>query len=198
MFAKVENNQVVKVSSQLTDFIPFEHARVWDKAQREANGLYDVNYDTSNLKDEQFYINGAETIAFANGQVTATYGIATAKKLEDVNAVDQNGQPVLDQDGKQVVIKGLKSNHVSRIKSQAAGALQSTDWYVIRNAESGAAIPANVATYRAAVRSKSNDMEVLINAVSTVEQLAALYAYVNTGTEQSPVFARPLGEFPRL
>jgi hypothetical protein len=95
MFAKVENNQVVKVSSQLTDFIPFEHARVWDKAQREANGLYDVNYDTSNLKDEQFYINGAETIAFANGQVTATYGIATAKKLEDVNAVDQNGQPAL-------------------------------------------------------------------------------------------------------
>ena len=198
MFAKVENNQVVKVSSQLTDFIPFEHARVWDKAQREANGLYDVNYDTSNLKSEEFYINGAETIAFANGQVTATYGQATAKKLEDVNAVDQNGQPVLDQDGKQVVIKGLKSNHVSRIKSQAAGALQSTDWYVIRNAESGAAIPANVATYRAAVRSKSNDMEVLINAVSTVEQLAALYAYVNTGTEQSPVFARPLGEFPRL
>jgi hypothetical protein len=85
MFAKVENNQVIRVSSQLTDFIPFEHARVWDKAQREANGLYDVNYDTSNLKDEQFYINGAETIAFANGQVIATYGIATAKKLEDVN-----------------------------------------------------------------------------------------------------------------
>ena len=198
MFAKVENNQVVKVSSQLTDFIPFEHARVWDKAQREANGLYDVNYDTSNLKDEQFYINGAETIAFANGQVTATYGQATAKKLEDVNAVDQNGQQVLDRDGKQVIILGLKSNHVSRIKSQAAGALQSTDWYVIRNAESGAAIPANISTYRAAVRAKSNDMEALINAVSTVEQLAALYAYVNTGTEQSPVFARPLGEFPRL
>ena len=192
MFAKVENNQVIKVSSQLTDFIPFEHARVWDKAQREANGLYDVNYDTSNLKSEEFYINGAETIAFANDQVTASYAPATAKALEDVNAVDQNGQPVLDRDGKQVIIKGLKSNHVSRIKSQAAGALQSTDWYVIRNAESGASIPANVATYRAAVRSKSNDMEALINAVSTVEQLAALYAYdIDTKS-------RPLGEFPRL
>jgi hypothetical protein len=192
MFAKVENNQVIKVSSQLTDFIPFEHARVWDKAQREANGLYDVNYDTSNLKSEEFYINGAETIAFANGQVTATYGQATAKKLEDVNAVDQNGQPVLDQDGKQVIILGLKSNHVARIKSQAADALQSTDWYIIRNAESGASIPANVATYRAAVRSKSNDMEALINAVSTVEQLAALYTYdIDTKS-------RPLGDFPRL
>jgi len=192
MFAKVENNQVIRVSSQLTDFIPFEHARVWDKAQREENGIYDVNYDTSNLKSEEFYINGAETIAFANGQVTATYGQATAKKLEDVNAVDQNGNPVLDQDGKQLVIKGLKSNHIARIKSQAASALQSTDWYVIRNAESGAAIPANVATYRAAVRSKSNDMEALINAVSTVEQLIALYAY------NQDKKSRPLGDFPRL
>lgn len=192
MFAKVENNQVVKVSSQLTDFIPFEHARVWDKAQREANGIYDVNYNTSNLKSEEFYINGPETIAFANGQVTATYGNAIAKKLEDVNAVDKDGQPVLDIDGKQVVIKGLKSIHVARIKAQASGALQSTDWYVIRNAEAGTAIPANVATYRTAVRAKSNDMEALINAVSTVEQLAALYVY------DKDTKSRPLGDFPRL
>jgi hypothetical protein len=41
-------------------------------------------------------------------------------------------------------------------------------------------------------------MEALINAVSSVEQLATLYAYVNTGTEEAPVYARPLGEFPRL
>lgn len=192
MFAKVENNQVVKVSSQLTDFIPFELARSWDKAQREANGLYDVNYDTSNLKSEEFYINGPETIAFANGQVTATYGQATAKKLEDISEVDRDGNPLLDQDGKQVVTKGLKSNHVSRIKQQAASALQSTDWYVIRNAEAGTAIPDDVLTYRAAVRAKSNDMEALINAVSSVEQLIALYQY------DEATKSRPLGEFPRL
>jgi hypothetical protein len=185
MFAKVENNQVVAANSN-KDFF------------KGSTGIYEVIYDTTNLKDTEFYYNGAETFTFANDQVTASYAPATAKALEDVNAVGINGQPILDQNGKQLVTKGLKSNHIARIKSQAAGLLQSTDWYVIRNAESGAVVPTNVSTYRAAVRAKSNDMEALINAVSSVEQLADLYAYVNTGTEQAPVFARPLGEFPRL
>jgi len=196
MFAKVENNQVVIVNSNISVF--GRKSSSWSEADRIANGVYEVEYDTSNLKDQEFYYNGNESFTFANGKVTASYGVAVAKALEDRNEVDRDGQPLLDRDGKQVVTKGLKSNHVARIKSQAAGLLSSTDWYVIRNAESGTAIPANISTYRAAVRSKSNDMEALINAVSSVEQLAALYAYVNTGTEQAPVFARPLGEFPKL
>jgi hypothetical protein len=179
MFAKVENNQVVAVNSSKSFFT-------------DSTGIYEVIYNTTNLKDQEFYYNGAETFTFANDQVTASYAPATAKALEDRNEVNKEGQPLLDQDGKQVVTKGLKSNHIARIKSQAAGLLQSTDWYIIRNAESGAAIPANISTYRTAVRSKSNDMEALINAVSSVEQLADLYKYdINTKT-------RPLGEFPRL
>jgi len=190
MYAKVENNQVVLVNSNLSVF--GRRANSWTLEDRIANGVYEVQYDTSNLKDEQFYYNGNETFTYANGKVTASYGVATPKKLEDTNEVNKDGTPLLDRDGKQVVTLGLKSIYVARIKSQAAGALQSTDWYVIRNAEAGTAIPANVATYRAAVRAKSNDMEALINAVTNVDQLAALYNYdINTGT-------RPLGEFPRL
>ena len=179
MFAKIENNQVVAVNSSKSFFT-------------DPTGIYEVIYDTSNLKDQEFYYNGAETFTFANEQVTASYAPATAKALEDRNEVNKDGQPLLDRDGKQVVTKGLKSNHIARIKSQAASLLQSTDWYIIRNAESGASIPANISTYRTAVRSKSNDMEALINAVTTVDQLAALYNYdINTKT-------RPLGDFPRL
>ena len=185
MFAKVENNQIVAVNSSKSFF-------------KNSSGIYEVIYNTTNLKDTEFYWNGAETFTFANNQVTASYAPATPKKLEDTNEVKEDGTPLLDKDGKQVVTKGLKSNHIARIKAQAAGALQSTDWYVIRNAESQAAIPANISTYRAAVRAKSNDMEALINAVSSVVELATLYAYVNTGTEQAPVYTRPLGEFPRL
>ena len=179
MFAKVENNQVVAANSS-KDFF------------KGSTGIYEVIYNTANLKDQEFYYNGAETFTFANDQVTASYAPATPKKLEDTNEVNKDGTPLLDQDGKQLVTKGLKSNHVARIKSQAAGALQSTDWYVIRNAESGAAIPTNISTYRAAVRTKSNDMEALINAVSSVEQLAALYVY------DKDTKSRPLGDFPRL
>ena len=179
MFAKVENNQVVAANSS-KDFF------------KGSTGIYEVIYDTTNLKDPEFYYNGAETFTFANDKVTASYAPATPKKLEDTNEVNKDGTPLLDPDGKQVITKGLKSNHVARIKSQAAGLLHSTDWYVIRNAESQTAIPANISTYRAAVRAKSNDMEALINAVSSVEQLADLYKYdINTKT-------RPLGEFPRL
>ena len=179
MFAKVENNQIVAVNSSKSFF-------------KNSSGIYEVIYNTTNLKDTEFYYNGAETFTFANDQVTASYAPATAKALEDTNEVKKDGTPLLDQDGKQVVTKGLKSNHIARIKSQAAGALQSTDWYVIRNAESQAAIPVNISTYRAAVRAKSNDMEALINAVSTVEQLAALYVY------DKDTKSRPLGDFPRL
>jgi hypothetical protein len=179
MFAKVENNQVVAANSS-KDFF------------KGSTGIYEVIYNTANLKDTEFYYNGAETFTFANNQVTASYAPATAKALEDRNEVDRDGQPLLDRDGKQVVTKGLKSNHVARIKSQAASLLQSTDWYIIRNAESGAAIPANISTYRTAVRTKSNDMEALINAVSSVEQLAALYVY------DKDTQSRPLGDFPRL
>jgi hypothetical protein len=179
MFAKVENNQVVAANSS-KDFF------------KGSTGIYEVIYDTTNLKDPEFYWNGAETFTFANDQVTASYAPATAKALEDKNEVKEDGTPLLDIDGKQVVTKGLKSNHVARIKSQAAGALQSTDWYIIRNAESQAAIPANISTYRTAVRAKSNDMEALINAVSSVEQLAALYVY------DKDTQSRPLGDFPRL
>ena len=121
MFAKVENNQVVAANSS-KDFF------------KGSTGIYEVIYNTANLKDTEFYYNGAETFTFANDQVTASYAPATAKALEDRNEVDKEGQPLLDQDGKQLVTKGLKSNHVSKIKSQAAGLLQSTDWYIIRNA----------------------------------------------------------------
>ena len=179
MFAKVENNQIVAVNSSKSFF-------------KNSSGVYEVIYNTTNLKDTEFYYNGAETFTFANNQVTASYAPATPKKLEDTNEVKEDGTPLLDRDGKQVITKGLKSNHVARIKSQAAGLLQSTDWYIIRNAESGAVIPTKISTYRTAVRTKSNDMEALINAVSSVEQLAALYVY------DKDTKSRPLGEFPRL
>jgi hypothetical protein len=76
MFAKVENNQVVAANSS-KDFF------------KGSTGIYEVIYDTTNLKDIEFYYNGAETFTFANDQVTASYAPATAKALEDVNAVDQ-------------------------------------------------------------------------------------------------------------
>lgn len=193
MYAKVENNTVVKVNSSLSSFN--RAAPNWSTAQLEANGIYEVVYDNTNLKDSRFYNNGAESFTFANDTVTASYTAAVGKSLDDVNETDQDGNAVLDEDGNQVVTPGLKSNEKNQIKAQAAGLLQSTDWYIIRNAESSTAVPANVSTFRTAVRTKSNEMEALIDGAATVEALEALFTYT-TGAED--VVSRPLGEWPTL
>lgn len=193
MYAKVENNTVVKVNSSLSSFN--RAAPGWSTAQLEANGIYEVVYDNTNLKDSRFYNNGAESFTFANDTVTASYTAAVGKSLDDVNETDEDGNAVLDEDGNQVVTPGLKSNEKNQIKAQAAGLLQSTDWYVIRNAESSTAVPANVSTFRTAVRTKSNEMEALIDGAATVEALEALFTYT-TGAED--VVSRPLGEWPTL
>ena len=192
MYAKVENNVIVKANSSLASFN--RAAPSWSAEQLAANGIYEVVYNNSNLKDERFYINGAESFTFANDTVTASYTAAVGKALDDVNATDENDvelDPV-------VVISGLKTNEKNQIKAQAASLLQSTDWYVIRHAESETAIPANVSTFRAAVRTKSNEMETAIDGAASAEALEALFTYINTGTEANPVNARPIGEWPTL
>ena len=193
MYAKVEDNTVVKVNSSVASFN--KAAVSWSKAQLEANGIYEVVYDNTNLKDTRFYINGAESFTFANDTVTASYTAAVGKALNDVNEVDEDGNALLDDDGVQVVTPGLKSNEKNQIKARAAGLLQSTDWYVVRHAESATAIPANVSTYRTAVRTKSNEIETAIDGAATVEALEALFTYT-TGADD--VSSRPLGEWPRL
>ena len=193
MYAKVENNVIVKANSSLASFN--NAAPSWSAEQLAANGIYEVVYDNTNLKDSRFYINGAESFTFANDTVTASYTAAVGKALDDVNEVDENGDALLDDDGVQVVTPGLKTNEKNQIKAQAAGLLQSTDWYVVRNSESSTAIPANVSTYRTAVRTKSNEIETSIDGAATVEDLEALFTYT-TGADN--VSSRPLGEWPIL
>jgi len=104
------------------------------------------------------------------------------KRLEDEPAVDENGDPVLDADGVQMVNLGLKTTWVAEQKQIAGTLLAQTDWYVTRKAEDPTAeIPAAVATYRAAVRTTSGTREAEINACTTTEELAELL----TSTEAS-------------
>jgi len=193
MYAKVENNVIVKANLSLASFN--RAAPSWSAEQLAANGIYEVVYDNTNLKDDRFYINGAESFTFASDTVTASYTAAVGKTLDDVNAVDEDGNAILDNDGVQVVTPGLKTNEKNQIKAQAAGLLQSTDWYVVRNAESSTAIPANVSTFRTAVRTKSNEMETAIDGAASVEAVEALFTYT-TGADD--VVSRPLGEWPKL
>jgi hypothetical protein len=171
--------------------------QVWSKAEKNAIGIYEVEYDHSNKKDEGYYINTNEQFKFENNKVISYFGTAFPKALEDVDAVDKDGKPIL-QDGVQVVTYGLKTNKKSVIKAQASGLLAPTDWYVIKaNEVEGYTVPTEVSTFRADVRTKSNEMETMIDACTTVEQLKSLFEYTNTGTEESPIYTRPLAEYPK-
>ena len=192
MWALIEDNAITKIINNPKAMVigDVRHSRNifsfrWTNEEREAIGIYEVVFDNSNKKDEAYYNNTNQSFAFADGVVTASYGSATANALADVTDEDDNVTP------------GLKTKHKEIIKQQASGLLTPTDWYVIKATDvESYSVPSAITTYRANIRTKSNDMEVLIDACSTVDELAALYQYVNTGTEENPVMERPLGEFP--
>lgn len=101
-------------------------------------------------------------------------GTLIPKQLNDEPAVDQDGQPVLNANGEQTFTTGLKTQFKAEQKNIAGSLLAATDWYIVREAETGTAVPANVLAYRQAVRDASNAREAEIEAVTTVEELAEL------------------------
>ena len=183
MFVLVENNLITKTVSSHKGITIGENQypqsiySLWSEAERNAIGIYEVVVDSTNRKHQEYYYNTDQSFNFADGKATCSYGEATAKSLDDVT------------DEEDRVILGLKSQHKKNIKNQASTRLAPTDWYVVKATEvESYSVPSAMTTHRAAVRTASNDMESKIDACSTVDELAALYAYTG-GT-------RPLGEFP--
>ena len=202
MYAVVEDNNITQFINYPKSIVigevryPAKIFTMWSQSEKEAIGIYEIITDSTNYKDPAYYINTNEQYTFANGQVTKSWGTATAKRLEDENAVDEDGNNIL-QDGVQVINYGLKTEKKRIVKQQASGLLAPTDWYVVKATEvADYDIPANILSFRADVRTKSNQMETMINNCTTVDELKALYEYTNTGTEANPVFTRPLPEFP--
>lgn len=118
------------------------------------------------------------------------------KALEDVAEVDEDGQPILDEDGVQVITKGLKSQAIAKVKTQAGGLLAPTDWMVIKATEvNDYVVPAEVLTYRQAVRQASNDIEASITACGTLDAFKALYD-VPVDADGNPTGNAPINDWP--
>jgi len=170
---------------------------LWTEAERNAIGVYTVEIDETNRKDEKFYINTNITYAFGSGKVTGSYGTATAKAIADSLYTSQDKTDGLipsDKDVGDVKVQGLKSIYKNQFNAEAAGLLAKTDWYVIKAADVGSySVPSNITTYRAAVRTKVNAMETSIDGCSDVATLITLLTYT---TDSEGVTSRPLGEFP--
>ena len=207
MYALVEDNNITKLINNPKSLVigdvryPAKIFFVWSMSELNAIGIYEVITDSSNKKDEQWYINTNESYAFANNQVTRSWGTATAKAHADTLWTEQDktdGFIPPNKDVGDVKTEGLKTKLIRTVKNQAAGILQDTDWYITRKADAGTAVPSAITTHRAAVRTKAAEQETAIINAADTPALETLYTYVNTGTEENPVYERPLGELPTL
>ena len=143
---------------------------LWTEAELKSIGIYPITMDKTNLKNGRYYSNTDITYTWDsdNETVTGAYGTATAQNLAT-----------------------LKEERKVEVNNTAGGLLDDYDWYTLRAASGGTAIPSSIATYQAAVRTKANSMCTQIDGAADVDALAALYVY---NSDDPPV--RPLGEWP--
>jgi hypothetical protein len=195
MWALVENNSVSRTYARPTAVIigdiqyPANIMSMWTASELEAIGIYEVVDDNSNLRGA-YYINGEATLTFASGVVTRSYGTATPRgDLEDSLYTAEETKPEGFSTGD--TKHGLKSEKKAGVNADAAMKLREYDWYTLRAASGGTAIPSAISTYQAAVRTAANSMHTKIDAVADLDALVALYVW---NDDDPPT--RPIGEWP--
>ena len=202
MFALVEDGKITQMpkgNKGITigdNQYPASIYTLWTEAERNAIGIYTVEIDTTNRKDEEWYINTNITYAFSGGKVKGTYGTATAKNMDDTLWTQQDSDDGLmpsDKEVGDVATRGLKYIKKEMINNQCANILADSDWMVVKATETGGTMDSGWKTWRASVRTKCNSMQTQIDNASDVDALAALFTY--TEQEDGSV-TRPLGEFP--
>ncbi|MDC0012722.1 hypothetical protein OAE29_05620 [Octadecabacter sp.] len=183
MWARIENNNIVEYydrkQSLLLNDVRYSSQifTIWTDAQRKELGIVPVVISGSHL-DTKYYIehNHSDAIAGDGNSVIRTIGVKAADRaLEDVDAVDEDGNALLDDYGVQMVTRGLKYNAIQKVKDQQAGYLSRTDWYIIRKADAGTAIPTAIQTFRNAIRADATRIENAITAATTMDEFIALH-----------------------
>jgi hypothetical protein len=165
MYALIENNQIVKTSGNARVFFPNVS---FPASGPTAQFLTDNGVKTvvdGERKDERFYwVTPAQpAIQLVNGVPTRLY-VNTPKALEDVTEVPEGQE-------EEVTTAGLKTQWLAQVKENANKELAPTDWYVIRKAERGVAIPQEIIDARAAIISACAAKEAAITAVTTLDEL---------------------------
>ena len=200
MFAIVESGSITSMPNgnkgvQIGDIKhPASIFTLWTESERNAIGVYTVEIDETNKKDEEYYINTNITYSYDSSanKVKGVYGSATARAMADSDAVDDEGNKLKDINGNQIINEGLKTIKKRIIDNECRGLLAPSDWMYIKAGEEGGTMDSGWKTWRASVRTKCNSMQTQIDNAANVDALAALFTYTTT----DGVTSRPLGEFP--
>ncbi len=115
----------------------------WSNQDMKDNGLFDVIIDDS--YDERIHDLGeiywdTEATCFRKDKSNKTW----EKSLSE-----------------------LKEQSINNFKAQIGSELAKTDWYIIRNADDGTAVPIDIVDARVALRELSNTVESEINTLTT-------------------------------
>ena len=143
------------------------------EVEKNAIKIYEVT--PASRFDENYYVNSNASYAKVGDKVVETITKAADKALADVNAVDENGDPVLDENGVQLVTLGLKSNAKNKATTQANGLLQGFDWLIQRKVTAETAIPSAVVTYMAAIRTDHGNICTALDAAADMPAFIALH-----------------------
>jgi hypothetical protein len=98
------------------------------------------------------------------------WGVDNPKQLEDIT----------DEEGNTTT--GLKTLWVSNTKNSAGTLLAPSDWYIVRESETGVEVPADVLERRAEIRSYCDAYEQSIKATTTTDELAAYITSADYGS----------------
>lgn len=162
------NNRVILEGRAFVDDNGVKHPASWggySSSYKASIGLVEVAVEAK--PDETFYyVTGPD--------LTGAY-TSTPRELEDRNEVDENGDPVTDADGNQIVTPGLKSQWIERTKQTQASLLSQTDWAYIRQQDTGAAVPDAIQVYRNAVRLAASAIEDQITQAADLDAFMALF-----------------------
>ena len=171
MFAVVQNGEVRQILQMDVPFsVGDKHyssnfLRTSSAQEKIEAGVWEI-IEGQRPDDRFYWVSGpAYRVVEVSNTVEASYS-GTAKQLDDVTEDE-------------VTTKGLKSQFVAQIKSQASSQLAATDWMVIRKVERNVDIPAETVTFRDAVVTECNRLETAINAATTVEELIAALGTAN-------------------
>ena len=184
------NGKTIRPGQQFVDADGTTHPGSWytySVERKAAIGITEIVQETP--PDSRLY-NWSQN---ADGTISSA-----AKELGDIDVVDENGDPVLDDDDVQVVQLGVKSNLIAEVKSQQGSLLAQTDWAVTRKAEKATAIPANIVTWRDAIRSKATAMESAIAGTANTAAVAALFVTYTTNEDGSVTKSGILYDWPEL
>ena len=165
MYALISSSNEITQIGELQALFPNDPAPTYLTAM--AHGAREVV--EGHREDERFYWVAFDKYVVGPDVVTRQY-TNTPKALEDVTETPE-GQT------EPVTTKGLKSTYIAQFKATANSMLSQTDWVVIRKAERGVEIPADVAAKRAAVLAECDR---LIAAVTAAQDMPAFIAAVQS------------------